>query len=448
MADTIKTVRKDSTLQLTLLACEGYKLPDRVGVNAKEYAYDKTTGSLSIPSVLMDLKIVAEGIKFDGKDSVTINQQDSIIENVEVGDIIISNEIAATDTAIVKLVNVTSSTLTVTQEAKAELALSGTNQLGEIKNEGVLILSSSDERVKLINTTVENSGIFADSVGLISEVSGTGALAIAPIGNKSVEEGSSIDLTAMAIPNESYSSVIFQWQRLENGKWADKKITSKENHPAPQVLSLSHLRAAEPLEDSYKVEASEVGTYRCVVTSRVSDQVVTTLTTISKVIIAFSEPDPVVMFSIILPVVEGAILKPSSGTYSVEAGGSFSFSLMLDTNYDQSIPIVKVGNETIGPVTDSKYEIKNINSDITISITGIVKNTTVGNAEVDSDALRVWGVNGVLHIRSAHTCTAYIVTFGGQLYKVVTLSAGETQITIPQGVYIINIGEQSYKIRF
>lgn len=448
LADTIKTVRKDSTLQLTLLANEGYKLPDSVGVNVKEYAYDKVTGSLSIPSVLMDLKIVAEGIKFEGKDSVTINQQDSIIENAEVGDIIISNEIAATDTAIVKLVNVKSPTLTVTQEAKAELVLSGTNQLGEIKNKGVLILSSSDEQVKLINTTVENSGIFADSVGLISEVSGMGALAIAPIGNKSVEEGSSIALTAMAIPNESYSSVIFQWQRLENGKWADKKITSKEKHSAPQVLSLSRLRAAEPLEDSYKVEASEIGTYRCVVTSRVSDQVTTTLTTISKVIVASSEPDPVVVFSIILPAVEGAILKPSSGNYSVEAGGSFSFSFTLEADYDQSTPIVKVGDKTIEPASDGKYEIKNINSDITISITGIVKNTTVGNAEVDSDALRVWGANGVLHIRSTHTSMAYIVTFGGQLYKAVTLPVGETLITIPQGSYIINIGEQSYKIRF
>ena len=149
-------------------------------------------------------------------------------------------------------------------------------------------------------------------------------------------------------------------------------------------------------------------------------------------------------FSVTLPSVEGASLNPSAGTYSVEAGGSFSFSLTLDTDYDQSTPMVKVGDKLIEPTSDGKYEIKNINSDIT----GIVKNVTVGNAEVESNALKVWGSNGVLHIRSAHAGTAYLVTFGGQLYKAITLPVGETMITIPQGSYIIRIENQSYKIRF
>ena len=149
-----------------------------------------------------------------------------------------------------------------------------------------------------------------------------------------------------------------------------------------------------------------------------------------------------------LPSVEGAALSPLAGTYSVEAGGSFSFSLTLDTDYDQSTPMVKVGDKLIEPTSDGKYEIKNINSDITLSITGIVKNTTVGNAEVESNALKIWGSNGVLHIQSAHVSTAYIMTFGGQLYKAITLPIGETMITIPQGSYIIRIENQSYKIRF
>ena len=307
-------------------------------------------------------------------------------------------------------------------------------------------MSSADEQAKLVNTTVENAGIFADSVGLISEVSGTGALAIAPIGDKTVEEGSSIDLMATAVPGESYTSVIFQWQRLENGTWIDKKTTTKT--PAPQAISLSLLRAAEPLADSYKVEAPEVGTYRCVITCKVSDQIATTLTTLSKVTAVSSEPDPVVTFSVVLPSVEGASLNPSAGTYSVEEGGSFSFSLTLEADYDQSTPIVKVGDKVIEPTSDGKYEIKGIAPDITISITGIMKNATVGNAELESNDLKVWGSNGVLHIRSAHAGTAYLVTFGGQLYKALTLPIGETMITIPQGAYIIRIENQSYKIRF
>ena len=443
LADTVKSIQRNSTLNLTLLALEGYELPDSVEVNVKGYTYDKAKGTLSVPSVLTDLKIVAEAVKLD---SVRINQQDSVIENAIVGDIMISNETAAKDTATIQLTNVTAPTLTVTPEAKAELALSGTNRLGEIKNEGVLILSSADEQAKLVNTTVENAGIFADSVGLISEVSGTGALAIAPIGDKTVEEGSSIDLMATAVPGESYTSVIFQWQRLGNGTWIDKKTTTKT--PAPQAISLSLLRAAEPLADSYKVEAPEVGTYRCVITCKVSDQIATTLTTLSKVTAVSSEPDPVVTFSVVLPSVEGASLNPSAGTYSVEEGGSFSFSLTLEADYNQSTPIVKVGDKVIEPASDGKYEIKGIASDITISITGIMKNATVGNAELESNDLKVWGSNGVLHIRSAHAGTAYLVTFGGQLYKAITLPVGETMITIPQGSYIIRIENQSYKIRF
>lgn len=251
---------------------------------------------------------------------------------------------------------------------------------------------------------------------------------------------------ATAVPGESYTSVIFQWQRLENGTWIDKKTTTKT--PAPQAISLSLLRAAEPLADSYKVEAPEVGTYRCVITCKVSDQIATTLTTLSKVTAVSSEPDPVVTFSVVLPSVEGASLNPSAGTYSVEEGGSFSFSLTLEADYDQSTPIVKVGDKVIEPTSDGKYEIKGIASDITISITGIMKNATVGNAELESNDLKVWGSNGVLHIRSAHAGTAYLVTFGGQLYKALTLPIGETMITIPQGAYIIRIENQSYKIRF
>lgn len=211
---------------------------------------------------------------------------------------------------------------------------------------------------------------------------------------------------------------------------------------------MSLLRAAEPLADSYKVEASEMGTYRCVITCKVSDRIATTLTTLSKVTVVSSEPDPVVTFSVILPSVEGASLNPSTGTYSVEDGGSFSFSLTLEADYDQSTPIVKVGDKVIEPTSDGKYEIKGITSDITISIIGIMKNATVGNAELESNDLKVWGSNGVLHIRSAHAGTAYLVTFGGQLYKAITLPVGETMIAIPQGSYIIRIENQSYKIRF
>lgn|GEM_PF-197813 len=439
------TVKRDTTLAVLLIANEGYTLPDSILVNGKNTPafYDKASGKVSIPNVRSDLLIKASALKSD----TTQITKDETLTDVTVGVIDIAAGNNPADTAKVTMSGVTTSTTAVAANANAKLELSGRNDLGKVKNEGTLIISALDG-AELKVVSVENNGTLEDETGTITDVTGTGALVITPVGDKAVEEGSSIDLTVSATPGEVYTSVTFQWQKLENGVWIDKQSrTVNPNPPARLISSLMRAAIVEPVTDSYMVSSSEASTFRCRIISKVNDNVSTTLTTISKVIVTSSEP-VVISYNVILPSIEGATSTPSAGTYSVDEGGSFTFSLTLDTDYDQSKPIVKAGGTEIDPTSDGKYEIKNINSDITISITGIVRNTTVGNAEVDSDALRVWGANGVLHIRSTHTSMAYIVTFGGQLYKAVTLPVGETLITIPQGSYIINIGEQSYKIRF
>ena len=134
-----------------------------------------------------------------------------------------------------------------------------------------------------------------------------------------------------------------------------------------RTKALSSLRSdVLSTNEDAQLEVSEAGKYRCLVSNTVN-AVNSTLTAYSEVSIASSTPDPTVTFSVTLPSVEGAALSPLAGTYSVEAGGSFSFSLTLDTDYDQSTPMVKVGDKLIEPTSDGKYEIKNINSDITIS---------------------------------------------------------------------------------
>lgn len=66
----------------------------------------------------------------------------------------------------------------------------------------------------------------------------------------------------------------------------------------------------------------------------------------------------------------------------------------------------------------------------------------------ESQSLKVWVANGQLHIRSPKTQKVYIITFGGQIYKALQISVGETTTDIPQGAYIIYIDNQSYKIQF
>ncbi len=438
------TVKHGSDLAFQLKAAEGYKLPDSILVNDKNMPdfYDKASGEVSIPNLRANLSIKAVALKTD---TAHIAAKDTTLTN-DVDHIEIAAGTAPEDTAQVTLSGVTTPTVNVASEANAKLVLSGENDLGEITNEGTLIISASGSGATLTTTTVTNKGVLVDESGLITEVTGTGALSITPVGDKDLEEGSSIDLTASATPNEDYQSVIFLWQKLENGIWTDKRTETKT--PAPQRRSL-FLRAAlaEPLADTYKVTSSEAGTYRCVITNKATDDVSTTLTTITKVTLT-STPAPSTTYSVTLPSVEGVTTTPSAGSYSVEEGDGFSFSLTLAKDYDQSKPVVKAGDKVIEPISGDKYEIKNITSDVTISITGIVKNTTVGNAEVDSDALKVWGENGRLHILSAHPCTVYIATFAGRPYRIEALPAGESMIEVPQGAYIVRIGNQSYKIRF
>lgn len=71
-----------------------------------------------------------------------------------------------------------------------------------------------------------------------------------------------------------------------------------------------------------------------------------------------------------------------------------------------------------------------------------------GVEQAESTSLEVWAVEGHLHIRTPKTVKAYIVTFGGRLYKVLSLPAGEYVENMPRGSYIIYLDKQSYKLRF
>lgn len=334
--------------------------------------------------------------------------------------------------------------LTISDDSKVVLQISGTNKLGNLVNNGKTSIEVMvGESANLVDTKVVNNGIFTDKTSFITEVTGKAALSVTPREQVLVEpEGGKISMIFDS-KDADESELSYFWQRLENDKW----IPEKPEFKAFLLKPTSILRADwMNTEKEITINPGEDGKYRCWIT-REKEGVVTALVTTTAVKFRSSVAD-ITYYNLTLPSIEGAILSPSAGTYSVEDGGSFSFSLTLEADYNQSTPIVKVGDKVIEPASDRKYEIKGIASDITISITGIMKNITVGNAELESNDLKVWGSNGVLHIQSAHTGTAYLVTFGGQLYKEITLSVGETMITVPQGSYIIRIENQSYKIRF
>lgn len=162
------------------------------------------------------------------------------------------------------------------------------------------------------------------------------------------------------------------------------------------------------------------------------------------------DPTPTIFHSVTLPQVEGATTDPIAGIYEVEAWSSFRFYLTLDKDYNLSEPVVTTDRgETITPRTsDGAYIIKYIRQPVEIHIDNIVKNPDpVANETIKTDPSKVWTKEGYLHIISATTGQLYIYTVEGKLQKIHPVTTGETiTISLPEGFYIIRIGNEQFKV--
>ncbi len=332
---------------------------------------------------------------------------------------------------------------TVQSGTTATLTLEGTNSLGTLNNEGTLTLTATDRtKIKLPGIKITNNKVFRDSTGIITEVEGTALLKVNAIPSQPVETGSTVTLKAKVTSNAGMK-MDYKWLRLGNdGKWTDYPSA-----PAPAAnFSIRAATTTEEYENELTVKAEDKGEFRCEITAATADESsITMLTVFTAVTLNEPAPDPVT-YSVILPEVEGAKTDPQANTYWITEGDSFSFTLTLDTDYDQSKPVVKAGDKVIEPNADGKYVIESIYEDITISITGIEKNTTVGNAEVEGGEAKVWSDNGVLHIYTPIPARVRVINFIGSPVKDLGTVNGDTQTTLPKGSYIIVIGDSTKKI--
>ena len=160
------------------------------------------------------------------------------------------------------------------------------------------------------------------------------------------------------------------------------------------------------------------------------------------------EPVPPVYHTVTLPAIEGATTNPVAGDYQVEAWSDFRFYLTLDKEYDQSEPVITTDrSETIMPrSSDGAYIIKNVRQPVEILIKGIVKNSAVSNEVVTADDMKVWSAQGYLYISSVKGQTVHIYNLAGTQVKQADIPAGDTQWTLPTGIYIVQIGSQRYKV--
>ena len=130
---------------------------------------------------------------------------------------------------------------------------------------------------------------------------------------------------------------------------------------------------------------------------------------------------------------------------AIKENEDFIFTITLKDGYKDSKPVVKANGKEILPDSKGRYVVENVKTNITITVSGIVKDDPTANMEIQG-SLKVWGADGHLHILSSKVGEAHVVTYSGQLYKIITLTGGETIISLPSGIYIVRIDGQSYKV--
>lgn len=366
-----------------------------------------------------------------------------------------------TDTSVINLSDVRASVLTVRERANAMFNLKGTNNLDTITNNGTLIFQAEKDATLSVKR-VMNNGILRDSTGFIRTVE-IGVETAAETGDMSIEldyeskniieaKGDSVLLPmSYDIIDNSRDNMAYlqgsKWQKLVGDVWEDL--------PDQKTLLRTNTTAN-------KYVAAENADYRCLVAYEVDEYNITTLAIYTSVTATDPDPtpdpdpdpdptpDPEPTINLTLPAIEGATTTPAAGTYEIEEGEGFSFVIVLDEDYDQSKPIVKVNGKVLEPDADGVYQLTRLSDDVTITIEGIVKNeedpTSISGAE--DNVTKVWASHGYLHIQSYEAGTAYIISMNGKLHKILTLPEGETVTAMPQGVYIVRIGGQSYKLRF
>lgn len=471
VADTTITVINGKPFSLTATPGKGASLEKIVQIiNTNEIPLDDIKEGESFTYNV----VVTDTLKaYFRTDTLYVENDTTVIGNTEditeVKQISISDAGTKDKPAVIELGNVTvkpdedpnkEATTTINEDSHVILQLSGNNSLGKLINEGNTTLKFADNQAVTPNlsvTEVVNKGVLVDETGLIKTVqdeNGDLQLSVKEETNKEIKEGSSTTLTAGAQVGDIYN-VIFLWQRWNGSSWTDIQTTT-ETSQQPSIRTRTVLRASSPIEltNTLPVTLNTADTYqyRCLITNSKTD-VSTTLTVKAevKVTATSGDPDPVpepdpVFYNVILPSVAGVKTEPSAGTYPVKAGDSFTFSLTLEEAYNESHPIVTVGNHEIIPAINGDYKIQTITEDISISIEGIVLNIPTSNIVTKEKAIKVWGNKNTLHILTPLRTKVFIYTFGGQLYKAQTVSGKHSFSGIPPGNYLIYIDNKVFKI--
>jgi hypothetical protein len=163
-------------------------------------------------------------------------------------------------------------------------------------------------------------------------------------------------------------------------------------------------------------------------------------------------PAPVIVRYVTLPQVDGCVMTPVAGMYTIRSGSDFTFTFTLPAG---KIPAVNTNRLISGvpetltgtPDGDGSYTfvIRAVYQNVEVSIT-----TTAGNEEVTAGApqVRAYGGNLYVHTETLHATPVQlrIYTLNGTLYKQQEITGGDTVIPLPAGIFIVLLDGRRYKI--
>ena len=161
----------------------------------------------------------------------------------------------------------------------------------------------------------------------------------------------------------------------------------------------------------------------------------------------YNPPVPPVVtnyYDVTLPAIEGVTTNPAAGTYTVEEGENFSFSLTLEVGNQNSIPVIKANGSVVAfNESNGKYLIRNINADIDITIEGIVKDSPTSIDKV-AGITKIQAVGNRICITTPDAIDAQVIASSGSIVRLVSLPAGENYIDgLKPGLYIVRLGNKT-----
>ena len=318
-----------------------------------------------------------------------------------------------------------------------------------IRNDGILTITDASTTITSTNTNgssdkgiqVGNGAVIVSETNttlITSGLSNEGTVVVKEGAEAKTEGGQDLQKTYLITVVDPGNGNIFtviagDIEIKSNDKVADKTILTVQATPA-NGYRLETITVTS--KDGQGVALANNGTYV------MPENEVTFKATFKS---TYVPPAPT-YYTVTLPEVEGVTTNPKAGTRTVEEGYSFSFALTLHEGYESSQPVVKANGIVVEPrESDGKYIIRNIEEDTEITIEGIIKDDPTGNATIEGET-KVQAIGSTLHIYLPKAETISVYTLSGLLYEQQDVSAGSTQIHLSKGMYLVKIGEGTYKI--